>query len=112
MLLINVMLCMKRVVLGSDGVLLRAMVEFQCVFSVWGGAVLYLTYNTGSPHTCILYHTAVTLLSELQCYFSGVFSCPSVHIYVCIVYVLVGVVLWPFSLDVLCLWSLWCPCVV
>lgn len=38
MRLIHLMLCMKRVVLGSDGVLLRAMVEFQCVFSVWGGA--------------------------------------------------------------------------
>ncbi len=38
MFLIHLMLGMKRVVLGSDGVLLRAMVEFQCVFSVLGGA--------------------------------------------------------------------------
>ncbi len=99
-------------VLGSDGVLLRAMVEFQCVMSwVVLLKILYLTntvqfqiYNIGNTHTCILSHTAVTPLSELQCYFSGVFHVPaSIYkcIYVCIVYVPVGVVLWPFSLDVL-----------
>ncbi len=58
---------------------------------------------TGNTHTCILSHTAVTPLSELQCYFSGVHVPASIYkcIYVCIVYVPVGVVLWPFSLDVL-----------